>query len=136
VVDSAGQVLGHHGGTHRFTIGQRRGLGIATHERSYVVDVVASANRVVVGSAELLARRGLVAERVNWIPQRPAEPFEGTVKIRYRGDETEAVVEPIGRDRARVEFRAPQRAVAPGQAVVFYAGDEVLGGGTIDSAIR
>ncbi|MDQ4005912.1 MAG: tRNA 2-thiouridine(34) synthase MnmA [Actinomycetota bacterium] len=136
VVDPSGRVLGTHEGTHRFTIGQRRGLGIATHDRSYVVDVDAPANRVVVGSADLLSRRGLVAERVNWIPDRPTGPFEGTVKIRYRSDETDAVVEPIGSDRARVEFRTPQRAVAPGQAVVFYAGAEVLGGGTIDSAIR
>ncbi len=131
VVDPSGQVLGSHGGTHRYTIGQRRGLGIATHERSYVVDVDAAANRVVVGSAELLARRGLVAGGVNWISERPNGPFEGTVKIRYRGDETEAVVEPIGADRARVQFRVPQRAVAPGQAVVFYDGDLCLGGGWI-----
>jgi tRNA-specific 2-thiouridylase len=73
---------------------------------------------------------------VNWIAGRPEEPFEAEVKIRYRGEPAAAVVAPEGGDRATVEFRAPQRAVTPGQSVVFYSGDEVLGGGTITSALR
>jgi tRNA-uridine 2-sulfurtransferase len=135
VVDAEGRVLGTHGGTFRYTVGQRRGLGVSTPDRMYVVDVDAAANRVVVGPGELLARRGLLTDRVNWVAGRPDGPVEAGVKIRYRGEEVPAVVEPVGDDRARVEFRAPQRAVAPGQAAVFYQGDEVLGGGTIRSAL-
>jgi tRNA-specific 2-thiouridylase len=135
VVDPEGRVVGSHGGTQRFTIGQRRGLGVSTGERSYVLDVDAAANRVVVGPASLLSRGGLVAERVNWIPELPEGPFEATVKIRYRGEEVDAVVEPKGRTGAQVEFRSPQRAVTPGQAVVFYAGEEVVGGGAIARAL-
>jgi tRNA-specific 2-thiouridylase len=136
VVDASGRVLGTHEGTYRYTIGQRRGVGVSMQERSYVVDVDAASNRVVVGPSELLARRGLEAERVNWIAARPEEPFEAEVKIRYRGDPAAAVVVPDGADRARVEFRTPQRAVTPGQSVVFYSGDEVVGGGTIAAALR
>jgi tRNA-uridine 2-sulfurtransferase len=136
VVDPEGGVLARHGGAARYTIGQRRGLGVSTGERSYVLDVDASANRVVVGPAELLARRGLVADRVSWVAGRPpVGPFEGTVKIRYRGSDVPAVLEPAGEDGARIEFRTPQAAVTPGQSVVFYAGDEVLGGGTIKESI-
>ena len=135
VVDPQGKVIGAHSGTQRFTIGQRRGLGVSTGERTYVLDVDAPANRVVVGPAALLSRQGLVAERVNWIPGPPDGPFEAQVKIRYRGDEAEAVVEPVGSSGAKVEFRAAQHAVTPGQAVVFYAGDDVVGGGTIESSI-
>jgi tRNA-specific 2-thiouridylase len=135
VVDPSGRVVGTHTGTHRVTIGQRRGLGVSTGDRTYVLEVDAAANRVVVGPAALLARRGLVTERVNWIAGPPDGPFEADVKIRYRGDEVAAVVTPEGPGGARVEFRAPQRAVTPGQQVVFYAGDEVIGGGTIASAL-
>jgi tRNA-specific 2-thiouridylase len=131
IVDSSGRVLGTHEGTYRYTIGQRKGLGVSTQERSYVVDVDPGTNRVVVGPAELLARRGLEAERVNWIAGRPSGPFEADVKIRYRGEPAPAVVDPVGGGEARVEFRTPQRAVTPGQSVVFYVGDEVVGGGTI-----
>jgi tRNA-specific 2-thiouridylase len=134
VVDSAGRVLGQHRGATRYTIGQRRGLGVSTGERSYVVDIDPAANRVMVGPSELLARRGLVADRVNWITGRPEGPFEADVRIRYNGSDVPAVVDPEGPTSARVEFRTPQRAVAPGQSVVFYSGDEVVGGGTISSA--
>ena len=136
VVDPDGRVVGRHDGTFRFTIGQRRGLGVSGGERTYVLDVDAGADRIVVGSAELLSRSGLVAERVNWIGGRPAEPFEAGAKIRYRGREVPAVVEPDGPAGARVEFRSPQPAVTPGQVVVFYSGDEVVGGGTIVRALR
>jgi tRNA-uridine 2-sulfurtransferase len=135
VVDPAGRVLGAHGGAHRFTIGQRRGLGVSTGERSYVVDVDATANRVVVGPSSLLSRSGLVAERVRWVTGAPNGPVEAEVKIRYRGPDASAVVEPRGDGRALVRFRASQRAVTPGQQVAFYAGDEVLGAGTIARAL-
>jgi tRNA-specific 2-thiouridylase len=136
VVDPEGRLLGIHRGTHRFTIGQRRGLGVSTGDRTYVLEVDREANRVVVGPEGLLARTGLVAERINWIPGPPEGRFEAEVKIRYRGEDAPAVVEPVGPDAARIEFRAPQRAVTPGQAVVVYAGDEVVGGGTIRAALR
>ncbi|HEV3475170.1 MAG TPA: tRNA 2-thiouridine(34) synthase MnmA [Actinomycetota bacterium] len=135
VVDPEGRVLATHEGTFRYTIGQRRGLGVSSGERTYVVDVDAPSNRVVVGPSQLLVRRGLEAERVNWVADRPSGPFEAGVKIRYRGSETPAVVEPVGIDGARVEFRSSQPAVTPGQAVVFYVGDRVAGGGTIRRAV-
>ena len=137
VVDPAGRVLATHDGTFAFTVGQRRGLGVATGERSYVVDVDAGANRVVVGPQELLARRGLVADRVRWVaggpPARAA--FDADIRIRYRGDAVPAIVTPDG-DELTVEFRSPQHAVAPGQSAVVYRGDELLGGGRIVRSTR
>jgi tRNA-uridine 2-sulfurtransferase len=137
VVDPSGRVLATHQGTFRFTIGQRRGLGVSVGEPRYVLDLDREANRVVVGPGELLARRGLIADRVHWVAGRPpAEcPFEAEVRIRYRGEDVAAVVKPNG-DEVRVEFRTPQRAVAPGQSAVFYRGDEVLGGARIVEALR
>jgi tRNA-uridine 2-sulfurtransferase len=138
VVDPAGRALAQHDGTFRFTIGQRRGLGVSTGQRLYVVDVDPGANRVVVGPGELLARPGLRADRVRWVSGGPpaGRPFEAHVRIRYRGEDVPAAVEATGPDGAVVEFRSPQRGVAPGQSVVFYAGDEVLGGGRIAEALR
>jgi tRNA-specific 2-thiouridylase len=138
VVDPAGAVIGHHEGAFGFTIGQRRGTGVATGDRRYVVDVEPHANRVVVGPVELLDRRGLVADRVSWTAGGPPRggPFEAEVRIRYRGDDVPCAVEPLGDAAVRVEFRSPQRAVAPGQSAVLYRGDEVLGGGRIVEAIR
>jgi tRNA-uridine 2-sulfurtransferase len=137
VVDAQGRVLGEHRGSFRYTIGQRRGLGVSTGERSYVVDVNAAANRVVVGPGELLARRGLLADRVHWVAGSPPAdgPFEAEVRLRYRGEAVAAVVE-VERDMVRVEFRAPQRGVAPGQSVVVYRGEELLGGGRIIESVR
>jgi tRNA-specific 2-thiouridylase len=138
VVDPSGRHLTEHDGTFRFTVGQRKGLGVSTGERSYVTEIDAASGRVVVGPGELLARRGLIAERVSWIAGRPPQdgPFEASVRIRYKGDDVAAVVEPVGTGAARVEFRTPERAIAPGQSVVFYRGDEVLGGGRISEALR
>jgi tRNA-specific 2-thiouridylase len=137
VVDAQGNVLGEHRGAFRYTIGQRRGLGISTGERSYVVDVDAEANRVVVGPGELLARRGLLADRAHWVAGVPPAdgPFEADVRLRYRGDATPAVVE-VQPDTMRVEFRAAQRGVAPGQSVVVYRGEELLGGARIVASVR
>lgn len=133
IVDIDGQRVGVHGGAHRFTIGQRRGLGVSVGEPRYVVDIDPVDNRVVIGPDELLARRGLVADRPSWVAGAPpveGVPFEAEVRIRYKADDAPAVVTVHG-DRVEVEFRVPQRAIAPGQSVVFYRGEEVLGGGRI-----
>jgi tRNA-specific 2-thiouridylase len=138
VVDPSGAVIGRHEGAFGFTVGQRRGTGVAAGERRYVVNVDARSNRVVVGPGELLDRRGLVADRFSWIAGEPpaSGPFEAEVRIRSRGHEVPCAVEPLGDERVRIEFRSPQRAVAPGQSAVLYRGDEVLGGGRILEAIR
>ncbi|HJP65625.1 MAG TPA: tRNA 2-thiouridine(34) synthase MnmA [Actinomycetota bacterium] len=138
VVDADGARLADHQGAFRFTIGQRRGLGVSTGERLYVLDVDAPSNRVVVGPGELLARRGLRADRFSWVVGEPpgTGPFEATARIRYRGDDVPAVIEPQRPDRVTVEFRSPQRGVSPGQSVVVYRGDEVLGGGRITESLR
>lgn len=137
VVDPDGRVVGEHDGTFASTVGQRRGLGVALGSPAYVVELDAAANRVVVGPQELLARRGLRADRASWVAGEPASdgPFEAEVRIRYRGEDAPAVVTPRG-DGFDVEFRSPQRAVAPGQSAVVYRADEVLGGGRIVESLR
>ena len=137
IVDAAGTVLGEHAGTHRFTVGQRRGLGVSRREPTYVLEIDATANRVVVGPGELLARRGLLADRARWVAEVPPSdgPFEAEVRLRYRAERVAAVIAPMA-DGIRVEFRTPQRGVAPGQAVVVDRGDEVLGSARILSALR
>lgn len=138
VVDAGGRVLAGHDGTFAFTVGQRRGLGVAVGEPAYVVSLDAGENRVVVGPQALLARGGLVADRASWVAGRPPSegPFEAEVRIRYRGEDVSATVEPVGADGFRVVFPLPQRAVAPGQSAVVYRGDELLGGGRIVEALR
>ncbi len=136
IVGPDGAVVGEHRGLHRFTVGQRRGLGIATHEKRYVLEVDAPRNRVVVGPGELLARGGLVAERVSWIAETPAPETAVSAQIRAHGSEISAVLETVGDGGATVRFAEPQRGVAPGQLVALYAGDEVLGGGTIARSLR
>jgi tRNA-specific 2-thiouridylase len=137
IVEVDGRVLGHHRGSFRFTVGQRRGLGVSTGARTYVLDVDPAANRVVVGPGALLARRGLVADRASWVAGAPPAggSFEADVRIRYRGEDVPSVVETDG-ERVRVEFRSPQRGVAPGQSAVFYRGEELLGGARILEALR
>jgi tRNA-uridine 2-sulfurtransferase len=137
VVGPDGGVLARHAGAAAYTVGQRRGLGVSGPEASYVLEVDTATNRVVVGPGELLARRGLVSDRISWVAgDSPSEgPFEAEVRIRYRGEDVPAVIEPLG-DRFRAEFRTPQRAVAPGQSAVIYRGDELLGGGRIVESLR
>jgi tRNA-specific 2-thiouridylase len=137
VVDTDGRVLASHPGAAAFTVGQRRGLGVAGPEPSYVLEIDAAANRVVVGPGELLARAGVLADRVTWIAGEPPSdgPFEAEVRLRYRGDDVPGVVEPLG-DRVRVELRTPQRGIAPGQSAVVYRGEELLGGGRIVDVLR
>ena len=131
IVDADGSVLGEHGGVHRYTVGQRRGLGLGIAEKRYVIEVDAPSRRVVVGPGELLARGGLEAERVRWFAGPPPTGSALTVQIRAHGDPITATVDPIGDDGAIVRFDAPERGIAPGQLVAFYDGDETLGGGTI-----
>ena len=137
VVDPDGRVLASHPGASAFTVGQRRGLGVSGPRPVYVLEVDARANRVVVGPGELLRRHGLVADRVSWVagglPDRG--PFEAEVRIRYRGEDVPAVVE-ASDDRLRVGFGVPQRGVAPGQSVVVYRGEQLLGGGRILRSVR
>ena len=104
---------------------------------AYVLEKDVAANRIVVGPQELLSRGGLEVDRLSWIAGSPPAdgPFEASAQIRYRADAVPAVIEPLPGRTARVEFRAPQRAIAPGQSVVVYDGDEVLGGGRIVRAL-
>jgi len=138
LVDAGGRVLGEHDGTYAFTVGQRRGLGVAVGEPVYVLEVDARANRVVVGPRELLSSKGLEADRASWVAGCPPAdgPFEATVRVRYRGDDVPAVIEPAGAEAFTVSFRSPQAAIAPGQSAVVYRADEVLGGGRIVSSFR
>lgn len=131
--DTAGHVLGRHDGVHHFTVGQRKGLGLSSPIPLYVVNIDADANTVTVGPKASLERGDLTASRVNWIAGTP--PPAGlriTAQIRHRHTEAPGRLDPLTPDRARVTFDEPQSAVAPGQAVVFYEGDGVVGGGWID----
>ena len=131
IVDIDGAVLGTHQGVDRYTVGQRRGIGIASPEPLYVVRLEPEARRVVVGPESALFARGLAATGVNWVRGTPPDgPVQATVKIRYKAAESPATVVPTEHG-ANVWFSEPQRAVTPGQAAVFYAGDELLGGGFI-----
>ena len=132
IVSAAGEVVGHHSGIHRYTIGQRRGIGIAAERPLYVIGIEAPQNRVVVGEPDDLLAREFVAARVNWIAfDNPREPVRAEVRVRYRHNPAPATITPMDNGRARVVFDEPQRAITPGQATVFYRGDEVLGGGWI-----
>jgi tRNA-specific 2-thiouridylase len=133
IVDQQGNVVGHHDAYYRFTIGQRRGLQAGGFsERTYVVDINPFTHRVTVGPAEALEKSTLVAERVHWISgDVPAGAVECTARVRSRQADVAATVEMIDATTARVTFAAPMRAIAPGQAVVFYRDDLCLGGGWI-----
>jgi tRNA-specific 2-thiouridylase len=136
VVDRQGRVLGFHEGLHSFTIGQRRGLGIAAPHPYYVLALDRESNRVVAGRKDELQANGLVAEGMNWISvPEPEGEVEALVQIRYRHPGVAAVISPLGDGRVRVHFQIPQKSVTPGQAAVFYRGDEVLGGGWIERGL-
>ena len=135
-LDRSGAVVARHDGIDGFTIGQRKGLGVALGERRFVTEIDAERNVVTLGSEDDLMSSALVAEAVNWIGARPDAPLRAETKIRYRTPAAAATVTPIDGGRVRVAFDRPQRAVTPGQAAVFYDGDVVLGGGTIARAER
>jgi tRNA-specific 2-thiouridylase len=130
IVDEAGHVLGRHAGVHRFTVGQRRGLGVGGAAPRYVKALDAARNRVVVTDEPGLAASAGRVARVSWISgTAPAAPFDATVRIRYRHEGARARVTPNADGGAALAFAEPVRALAPGQAAVFYRGEEVLGGG-------
>src|SRR5688572_21209088 len=131
LVTPAGDVLGTHPGHQFFTVGQRKGLGVAVGRPMYVVSIDPERNRVVVGDDDDLRSREFDVDEVNWIARMPEEAVRAQVKIRYNGSAAEGDVRPTGPASVRVRFVEPQRAVTPGQAAVFYRGDEVLGGGWI-----
>ncbi|MFN7145498.1 MAG: MnmA/TRMU family protein, partial [Myxococcota bacterium] len=133
IVDEDARVLGRHDGYFRFTIGQRRGLGVPAATPLYVLRIEPDTRRVVVGPADRLVEQGLVAIGTSWL-RRPAPGEAVTARIRHRGALHPCTLEGDG-DPVTVRFSAPARAVAPGQSVVFYAGDEVLGGGLIRRAL-
>ena len=131
IVDTHGEVIGHHDGLGLYTIGQRKGLGLAVGEPLYVIALDPRRNRVVVGRAEELGKRELVAGQVNWIVGEPPQnEMRVTAKIRYRAVESSATIFPLP-ERTSVIFDEPLRDITPGQAVVFYDGDVCLGGGII-----
>jgi tRNA-specific 2-thiouridylase len=132
IVDTSGRVVGQHEGIHRYTVGQRRGIGIANEKPLYVISINSDRNRVTVGAAEELLSTEFIAAGVNWIAlDDPAEPVRAEVRVRYRHTAAAATITPLPDARARIVFDEPQRAITPGQATVFYRGDEVVGGGWI-----
>jgi len=134
IVDTEGRVLGRHHGLARYTVGQRQGLGVAAKRRLYVLRLDVAANRLVVGGEEQLLMRRLVAGRLSWVSGRaPETPVTVTAKIRYQAPPAVATLGLNGGE-AVLNFKQPQRAIAPGQAVVLYQGDRVLGGGVIEPA--
>lgn len=134
IVHVSGTVLGHHRGTHCHTIGQRKGLGIGWSEPLYVVAIDALRNLLVVGEQQHVFAPGLVAEELNWITPPPALAFDTSCKIRYRHQPVPCHVRIEAGGHCRVRFQEPQKSVTPGQSVVFYQGDRVLGGGIITSS--
>jgi tRNA-specific 2-thiouridylase len=133
VVSTEGQVLAEHRGIHNFTVGQRKGLGVAVGTPLYVIRLEPEKNRVIVGPERELFHRKFVVRDLNWIrPVREGDAVEAHVKIRHNHPGAPAQVESHGASQAVVTFFQPQRAITPGQAAVFYDGDEVLGGGWID----
>ena len=132
IVDADGRVIGRHEGIHRYTVGQRRGLGIADEKPLYVISLDAVNNRVTAGSSDELLSKEFTAAGVNWIAfDRSEEPVRADVRVRYRHTAAPATITPLKDGRAHIIFDEPQRAITPGQATVFYRGDEVVGGGWI-----
>jgi len=137
IVDERGALVGAHEGVAGFTVGQRRGIGVALGEKRFVTGIDPELNVITVGPEERLFAREAIVERVNWTAGAPPggdRRFD--VKIRYRTPAAAAMVTPLEDGGARVVFDAPQRAITPGQAAVFYDGDEVIGGGAILRAVR
>jgi tRNA-specific 2-thiouridylase len=136
IVDSSGKVLGEHNGVHRFTIGQRQGLGVAMGKPYYVSTIDAETNTVILGPKEEVMHRELRATGVNWLTSKPASPFRAKVKIRYNDTGAASTVTPENND-VTVEFDKPNSAITPGQLAVFYVQEEdksrIVGGGWIDS---
>ena len=134
IVTTEGKLIGRHSGLHQYTVGQRRGLGIAAGQPMYVIALDRANNRLVVGEDRELRRTVCHVRDINWIPYAvPDGAIEAAVRIRNRHEPAIAEITPTGASTAQVAFREPQRAITPGQAAVFYAGEQVLGGGWIAS---
>lgn len=132
IVNSEGEKLGEHAGIHRYTIGQRRGLGIAHEKPLYVTQIERLKNQIIVGEADELESLEFIAKGVNWVAfDEPSEPVRAEVKVRYRHEPSPATIYALPDNRARIVFDEPQRAITPGQATIFYNGEEVVGGGWI-----
>ena len=133
IIDINGNILGKHRGLAFYTVGQRQGLGLSSNERLYVISLDTYNNRLIVGGQEYLFTSQLYVDKLNWISGKaPDESANVTAKIRYRSPEA-AVNLDINNASAKVQFSQPQRAVAPGQSIVFYQGELVLGGGIIEN---
>lgn len=132
IVTTAGEVVGRHDGLENFTVGQRKGLGVAFGEPRYVIRLETESRRVVIGERSEIERTTFTAAQANWLIDSPAADFRCQVKIRYLGEPVDAVVSPLAEDRFTVAMDEPRGAVTPGQAVVCYQGDRVLGGGWIE----
>lgn len=132
IISSDGELLGEHNGLAFYTIGQRKGLGIAASDPLYVLEKDIVRNALVIGRRHELGTRTLLADQVNWVSgERPTRPFHAQVKIRYRAKFAEGIVAPAEGNRVHIEFSQPLRDITPGQAVVFYNGEEVVGSGII-----
>lgn len=135
IVNTAGQTVGEHSGIHRYTIGQRRGLGIAHEKPLYVVQIERAKNQIIVGEEGSLDSIEFTARGVNWIAfDEPSQPVRANVKVRYRHEPAPATIHALDGGRARIVFDEPQRAITPGQSTIFYdveTGEEVVGGGWI-----
>jgi tRNA-specific 2-thiouridylase len=137
ILDGQGNVLGQHRGIIHYTIGQRKGLGVSAREPLYVLAINHEENAVIVGGKDEVYSTELTASEINWIATEvPEQPVNVSARIRYLHREAAAVVTPLGEDRAQVKFKEPQMAITPGQAVVFYDGDTVIGGGSIESVVK
>lgn len=140
IVDGAGNVLGHHEGVHHYTIGQRKGLGIAAAQPLYVVGLDAGRNRVIVGDRHSAQKADCTIRQVNWVAiAEPTTPIQAQVQIRYRSQPVPATVIPLpgdlyGSSPMKLVFEEPQFGITPGQAAVWYDGDVLLGGGLIEPA--
>ncbi len=132
IVTTDGTVVGQHPGIERFTIGQRKGLGVAMGEPYFVVRIDPDSRQVVIGKKEALGRQSLTADKTNWLVDVPDQRFSCHAQIRYNSDAHPATANVLENNRLQIEFNSPQFGVAPGQAVVCYDGDRVLGGGWIE----
>ncbi len=135
IIDTGGRTLGRHCGLTHYTVGQRQGLGLSSGERQYVLRLNATSNQLIVGSKDQLSGRRLIASKLSWVSEKPPQNLSDiTARIRYQSPEAPAKLS-LDTETAEVEFYEPQQAIAPGQAIVFYQGDTVLGGGIIEKRL-
>jgi tRNA-specific 2-thiouridylase len=134
IIDEQGSVLGRHEGTAYYTIGQRKGLGITSPHPLYVKEIDIQSNRIVVSQGDALTSRTAQVVQLNWMAESGESVFDAEIKIRYQHQPVAGVVRPAVNGQVQVEFSTPQRAVTPGQTIVFFRQDQLLGGGIIASA--